>query len=382
MPRAHPSSRPACLPAAAPRDGRVRAGRHRAAMAAEEARAEAKLGVDLIELSKRHVSFLRAAHAAGLTLGRPSAESFRRYVELWLPLATRAPPGDSLVPPSDVAWLWHCHRLAPYRYARYCRQVFGKVVEPSPPFSLQHNDAGAGCLLPDDDDDAADAGAAARALWANTYPGEPFFLSDDDKKPASASSRVGTLAGFDVLASAERQATFLWQVSQPRFRMEEFLAEGVENYRRFVMLRRHAPEQTIVPTCERLPSLRRRATFFFPFARPPLMLAPWPLPACPISCMRRPDRPHVAHAHARITRAVHHRLPSLERQNAGSRRFTERSFRRLRPRARFQGDLCSLAAALRRRISGAGGDVSRRATARLSPCVTRISAYLLFVCLG
>ena len=41
-----------------------------------------KFGVDLIELSKNHVSFLRAAHAAGLTLGRPSAESFRRYSEL------------------------------------------------------------------------------------------------------------------------------------------------------------------------------------------------------------------------------------------------------------------------------------------------------------
>ena len=41
-----------------------------------------KFGVDLIELSKHHVAFLRAAHAAGLTLGRPSAESFRRYSEL------------------------------------------------------------------------------------------------------------------------------------------------------------------------------------------------------------------------------------------------------------------------------------------------------------
>ena len=41
-----------------------------------------KFGVDLIELSKNHVAFLRAAHAAGLTLGRPSAESFRRYSEL------------------------------------------------------------------------------------------------------------------------------------------------------------------------------------------------------------------------------------------------------------------------------------------------------------
>ena len=41
-----------------------------------------KFGVDLIELSKNHVAFLRAAHAGGLTLGRPSAESFRRYSEL------------------------------------------------------------------------------------------------------------------------------------------------------------------------------------------------------------------------------------------------------------------------------------------------------------
>lgn len=70
--------------------------------------------MELIEMSKRHVEFLGAMHASGISLKRPSASSFRRY-ELWLTLVARVPHDKALVPPSDVAWLWHCHRLAPYR---------------------------------------------------------------------------------------------------------------------------------------------------------------------------------------------------------------------------------------------------------------------------
>ena len=164
-----------------------------------------------------------------------------------LPLAAKAAPGESLVPPADVAWLWHCHRLAPYRYAQHCRQDFSKVVEAHPPFAFQHAEPAYDQLPPGAE--AIDAGAKARDLWANAYPGEPFFLPSDNSPGASEpSSPTGVLADFDVLGSAERQATFLWQVSQPKFEDEEFLADGVEAYRRFVMLRKHAPEQTIVPT--------------------------------------------------------------------------------------------------------------------------------------
>ena len=34
------------------------------------------------------------------------------------------------MPPIDIAWVWHLHRLAPLKYAAYCRERFGAVLEP------------------------------------------------------------------------------------------------------------------------------------------------------------------------------------------------------------------------------------------------------------
>ena len=231
--------------------------------------ADFKFGVDLIEFSKCHIAFLRTVHAAGLTQARPSAASFRRYSELWLPLvASHQAAGLALVPPADVAWLWHCHRLAPYRYASHCQREFSRTIEANPPFALQHWDGGGKDLIEPGPDDT---GAAIRALWAAAYPSEPFFLRLTEPAVEKGCSSPGVLAGFDLLGSSERQATFLWQVQCPaspergrlasceqccaaqvsghRFEDEEFLAEAVANYKRFVFLKKGASrEQVIVPT--------------------------------------------------------------------------------------------------------------------------------------
>lgn len=86
-------------------------------------------------------------------------ESFRRYTQLWLPFVVKtvttatakitmniAVKNDTvhtvdgrrgeknydaschhrraLIPPTDIAYLWHCHRLAPYKYLQYMEQEF------------------------------------------------------------------------------------------------------------------------------------------------------------------------------------------------------------------------------------------------------------------
>ena len=47
------------------------------------------------------------------------------------------------------------------------------------------------------------------------HPSEPFFLAEQEGAPP-APAGAGLLGGFDVLGSAERQATFLWQVRARR----------------------------------------------------------------------------------------------------------------------------------------------------------------------
>jgi hypothetical protein len=204
--------------------------------------------VELIEMSKRHVEFLGAMHASGISLKRPSASSFRRY-ELWLTLVARVPHDKALVPPSDVAWLWHCHRLAPYRYAQHCREAFrSSPLEANPPFSMQHTEWSRPPSCGKGGADA-DAGAETRRLWEKYFPSEPFFPAATSTQEPPAPAGVGILAGYDVLASAERQATFLWQVSGPKFVDEGFLAEGRANYARFIRLMKiRGPGQTLVPT--------------------------------------------------------------------------------------------------------------------------------------
>lgn len=51
-------------------------------------------------------------------------EALRRYSDLFLPLLAELTEKKDTVPdlsvPVDIAWLWHCHKLAPLQYAKDC----------------------------------------------------------------------------------------------------------------------------------------------------------------------------------------------------------------------------------------------------------------------
>ena len=75
-----------------------------------------------------HEAFLRIVHSAPgggdeLYLGRALPGAIERYVKFWLPLVSHSIGSDApLIPPVDIAWVWHLHRLAPRRYATYCTE--------------------------------------------------------------------------------------------------------------------------------------------------------------------------------------------------------------------------------------------------------------------
>jgi hypothetical protein len=208
--------------------------------------------LDLVAAADEHVRFLRRVHAAGLSLRAPSAAEFRRYGHLWLPLLKAAAPDAALCPPLDVAWLWHCHRLAPASYARACLEILGAThALDCPACAFRAAEANSSCPL--DDADVK----ATRALWETRYPDEPFFLEPKGVAVASTGAQwasethgrtFGVLSGFDVVESCERQASFLWQVSGARFSDPAFLREGVLNYARFLRLMKLFPAAFVVPT--------------------------------------------------------------------------------------------------------------------------------------
>ena len=196
-----------------------------------------KFSVDLCQNARAHLQFLRSVHSSQTSLKTPPLESLRRYQDLWLPLVHENQSLD-LIPPVDIAWLWHCHRLAPKQYTKHLKEKFGPdcpILDAKAPFSLQ---------LPGE---AQPGGAAANTsmLWSSNYPNEDFFLS---KKKSSKFFK--NKKNNDLLASTERQAKFLWQVSGDRYSDINFLKQGVEEYYKFLNLRNYAPDQIIVPTLQ------------------------------------------------------------------------------------------------------------------------------------
>jgi len=246
---------------------------------------------DLVTLSQRHLAFLERLHTLGVSLEAPTDVSLRRYVDCWLPLLAvhqqqtsssssrrqPPPPPPRLVPPPDVAWLWHCHRLAPARYLAHVKRRFGKVLEACPAFVFQEEGEeatqhkrltklGGGV---DEKNEGAIVAAAihTQSLWNEMFPDETFFLQPNDMAsqafsscshascPTLANTNISynnKLDGFDLVASVACQGNFLWQVSGPRFRDVDFLQQGAHRYARFLQLPSHRdsnkPPLPLVPT--------------------------------------------------------------------------------------------------------------------------------------
>lgn len=218
---------------------------------------------NLVDASKKHLLFLQELHRAGVTLTPPVVESLRRYVELWLPLVHKhqqqgvcandegssSSPTTHLIPPPDVAWLWHCHRLAPLKYEAYVRGRFGGLLEASPAFAVQTDPTPPGWS---DDAGSCDPKKSTRDAWSEAYPDKPFFLSEEAGKTSEllTSRECRTvLDEFDLLASMESQSSFLWQVSRPQFQDDAFLRQGVERYHKFLKLSKFTGKDTVlVPT--------------------------------------------------------------------------------------------------------------------------------------
>ena len=230
---------------------------------------------DLVSNAKKHLQFLQDIHVFNnatfvVHCGSPPSsstdparslrqpvsateiEALRRYQYVWLPLVVTT--NSPLIPPPDIAWLWHCHRLAPQQYQQYCATILHtRMVDANPPFAF---------ASPEDDDirivtrtetkaSSYDSVIArTKELWKEAYPNESFYLSDLSNDADFKSDMRPLIHGFDLIGSARRQTTFLWQVSGERYKCDSFLKEGVQNYEKFLNLTKAAKQMNVmlVPT--------------------------------------------------------------------------------------------------------------------------------------
>ena len=178
-----------------------------------------------------HISFLEAVHDAELNQGSALyldravlRAAVSRYERLWLPLVAGHAGPNHLVPPLDVAWVWHLHRLAPLNYAEYCSSRFGAILDPG----------AAAFRLLTFGDLSCEGSTASKEAWEREYPTEPFFL--DPSVPSVAPQEPEPALLEPLFATSWRQRTFLWQVSGKSFSCERFLAESIERYDKFLRL--------------------------------------------------------------------------------------------------------------------------------------------------
>ena len=197
-----------------------------------------------------HSSFLCAVHSSPdggdhLYLGEGLLNAIHRYLSCWLPLVA-ANENAVLIPPVDLAWMWHLHRLAPLRYAAYTQERFGRILECQAVFQCQERNSNDPLHL------------VTREVWRNFFGNECAFFETCENKAIlrrgdrDARSNQTTVHptilqqcnllrqqyqfDYDIASCSSRQRTFLWQIMRPNFAKKSFLQQAVSRYGQFLNL--------------------------------------------------------------------------------------------------------------------------------------------------
>ncbi|KVI06777.1 hypothetical protein Ccrd_014867 [Cynara cardunculus var. scolymus] len=160
------------------------------------------INIDLIAATKKHLQFLEAIDDNGKLYNGPLLErAVFRYKYCWLPLLAKHKDKVrewQLVVPLDCEWIWHCHRLNPVRYMADCKELFGRILDPS---GMVKSSIEGTCKK------------ETEKLWNKIYPKEPYevgsgdrFDNDDGNKLIASESTK-----YDLVSAVKRQSSFYYQ---------------------------------------------------------------------------------------------------------------------------------------------------------------------------
>ncbi|KAG6557048.1 hypothetical protein Mapa_000974 [Marchantia paleacea] len=221
--------------------------------------------VDLIATAKKLIRFLGLVdNTLALRKRVVLTRAADRYWNNWLPLASKfqsngfphdvhTENGACLVPPLDCAWIWHCHKLSPVRYASDCKRLFGKLIDIT---STTRKES-----IPSDSE------RASSDWWRTEYPEEPYHLVQPLEDGTSTefqnllrltpkrNSSTFTQS-YDFVAAAARQALFYYQVRRSWFTEDGFLEVALQRYKGYLYMiqqslkarKENGPPVFLVPT--------------------------------------------------------------------------------------------------------------------------------------
>lgn len=187
-------------------------------------------GIDLVDQAVYHVEFIKAVNN-NKELDKPEVlkRAIYRYEKFWLPLVAEHPK-ECLSAPMDIEWVWHCHMLSPSAYEKDCQATIGVTANHT-------------ILRPDDFQVTRNR---AHAYWSEKYP-EPFYMDYNASYNEDVVSNFNSRITYDILAAAERQKSFCYQVSLPHYQDKKFLESALARYKQFLLLKRKHPDEFIVP---------------------------------------------------------------------------------------------------------------------------------------
>jgi hypothetical protein len=208
-----------------------------------------ELSVDLVHASRQLLTFLKAVHTS--TKGELYKESpvldcaVRRYKSGWIPLLRQvsADADDSieLIPPTDIAWVWHVHRLNPLAYAEFSKQQGINHEKFDGAFHQQSN-------MSQHTGSSSEA-TATQEMWKKLH-GEkmPFFMDTSKQGCSAPNSMEERLPSSFLEAASTRQSKFLWNFLTPNYEDEQFLKGTEGRYVRWLQLKEKHPGEHLVPT--------------------------------------------------------------------------------------------------------------------------------------
>mmetsp|Transcript_13072 Transcript_13072/g.15867 ORF Transcript_13072/g.15867 Transcript_13072/m.15867 type:complete len:349 (+) Transcript_13072:12-1058(+) len=213
--------------------------------------------VDIIGTAKKQVNFLERIHPfiCGSSFTLEALEySLFRYIKLWLPLVLTAPVNTVLVPPVDIAWFWHSHRLCPLQYSRACWIISGQAgdwenAEPEQKLKVlklfERPESVFLFSTPEDEDELTDSLVKTVEAWNSAYGNShSFYFKEEELLPEN---RLPNAFTYDLINSSGNQREFLWQVSRECFTEEPFLMRAAFDYARFLHLIACSPGKFTVP---------------------------------------------------------------------------------------------------------------------------------------
>ena len=195
-----------------------------------------KFSVDLIESALNQLEFLKDVdYLKILYSGELLQRAIYRYEKFWLPFCAHIKSnGDnyrSFYPPLDVAWVWHCHMLCPTDYIEDCKSICDTVIDHA-------------CLSREERKLKQEK---TISLWEKTFNISYDYLDDnpigDKSKYKSFASRIK----YNLYEASDRQKSFYYQVSLDHFRNKDYLAIGLDRYKKILYLKKMNPSAFVVP---------------------------------------------------------------------------------------------------------------------------------------